>query len=80
MAKVIPGKGWHSVNRAMRGNGHTHSIEASRTNVKRSIKGTHVWVSKKYLQTYLSEFEYRYNRRKSPELMMEALLRSFPRA
>ena len=119
MAKVIPGRDWHSVNRAMlpnvkegstiykdeapvfkslpnlgyeheavnhpikewvRGDVHTNSIEAFWSNVKRSIKGTHVWVSKKHLQTYLSEFEYRYNLRKEPELMMDVLLKSFPRA
>jgi transposase len=119
MAKVIPGKDWHSVNRAMRdnvkegsmvytddapvfkslpnlgygheavnhkakewvrGDVHTNSIEAFWSNVKRSIKGTYVWVSKKHLQTYLCEFEYRYNLRREPERMMDALLQSFPRA
>jgi hypothetical protein len=64
----------------MRGNVHTNSIEDFWSNVKRSIRGTHVWVSKKHLQTYLCEFEYRYNLRKEPERMMDALLNSFPRA
>ena len=119
MTRVIPGRDWHSVNRAMRdnvkegsmiytdeapvfkslpnlgydheavnhsikewvrGDVHTNSIEGFWSNVKRSIKGTHIWVSKKHLQTYLREFEYRYNLRKEPELMMDALLRAFPRA
>jgi transposase len=119
MTKVIPGKDWSSVSRAMRdglkegttvytdeapafktlptlgyeheavnhskkewvrGNVHTNSIEAFWSNVKRSIKGIHVWVSKKHLQTYLCEFEYRYNSRKEPEVIMDALLRSFPQA
>ena len=62
----------------VRYNVHTNSIEAFWSNVKRSISGTHVWVSKKHLQTYLCEFEYRYNLRKEPELMMDALLKSFP--
>ena len=70
----------HSIKEWARGPVHTNNIEAFWSNVKRSIKGTYVWVSKKHLQTYLGEFEYRYNRRKSPQLMMDALLRAFPRA
>ena len=50
----------------MRGDVHTNSIEAFWFNVKRSIKMTHVWVSKKHLQTYLCEFEYLYNFWKGP--------------
>lgn len=63
-----------------RGDVHTNSIEGFWANVKRSIAGTHVWVSKKHLQTYLREFEYRHNLRKSPEKMMDALLQAFPKA
>lgn len=84
--KTLPTLGYqhaavnHSKKEWVRGNVHTNSIEAFWSNVKRSISGTHVWVSKKHLQTYLSEFEYRYNLRHSPELMMNVLLMSFPRA
>jgi transposase len=42
--------------------------------------GTYVWVSKKHLQTYLCEFEYRYNLRKRPDLMMDVLLQAFTKA
>ena len=119
MTRVIPGRDWHSVNRAMlpnvkagstvytdeapvfkslpnlgyeheavnhsikewvRGDVHTNSIEAFWSHLKRSISGTYVSVSKKHLQTYLREFEFRYNLRKHPHLMIEALLLSFPRA
>ena len=82
--KTLPGLGYeheavnHSKKEWVRGNVHTNSIEAFWSNVKRSIKGTHVWVSKKHLQTYLCEFEYRYNLRKEPERMMDALLKAFP--
>lgn len=64
----------------VRGSVHTNSIEAFWSNLKRSISGTYVSVSKKHLQTYLHEFEFRYNLRKHPHLMIEALLLSFPRA
>lgn len=74
----------YSVNHAKkewaRGRVHTNNIEAFWGNVKRSLKGTYVCVSKKHLQTYLHEFEYRYNLRKQPELMMDVLLQSFPKA
>jgi transposase len=70
----------HSKKEYVRGSVHTNSIEAFWSNVKRSISGTYVCVSKKHLQTYLREFEFRYNLRKHPHLMMEALLLSFPRA
>ena len=43
------------------------------------MSGTYVSVSKKWLQTYLWEFEYRQNLRKQPQLMLDALLQSFPR-
>lgn len=70
----------HSQFEWVRGDVHTNNIEAFWGNVKRSIKGTYVWVSKKHLQTYLHEFEYRYNLRKHPHLMMDALLQAFPKA
>jgi transposase len=70
----------HSKKEWARGDVHTNNIEAFWSNVKRSLKGTYVWVSKKHLQTYLCEFEYRYNLRKRPDLMMDVLLQAFPKA
>jgi hypothetical protein len=46
--------------------------------VKRGINGTYVSVSKKYLPTYLREFEYRHNLRHAPYLMFDCLLAAFP--
>jgi len=67
----------HSKKEYVRGAVHTNSIEAFWANLKRGIRGTHVWVSKKHLQKYLCEFEYRHNLRKHPELMMALLLKAF---
>ena len=61
----------------MRGDIHTNNIEAFWGCVKRSIKGTYVWVSKKYLQTYLHECEYRWNLRHEPQLMFAFLVSAF---
>ena len=69
----------HSQKQWTNGDYHTNSIEGFWANVKRGIEGTHIHVSKKWLQTYLWEFEFRHNYRKRPHHMMNALLRAFPR-
>lgn len=61
----------------VRGNIHTNSIEGFWSQIKRSIKGTHIHVSKKHMQKYLVEFEYRHNMRKTPSLMFTRLLQAF---
>jgi hypothetical protein len=58
---------------------HTNTIEAFWANLKRGIKGTYVHVSKKHLQSYLHEFEYRHNLRHAPYLMFDCLLAAFPK-
>lgn len=67
----------HSEKEYVRDDVHTNTIESFWANVKRGINGTYVWVSKKYLQTYLREFEYRHNLRKMSYLMVDCLLRGF---
>lgn len=42
---------------------HTNTIEGFWSMVKRTINGTHHWISKKHLQNYLSEMSFRYNTR-----------------
>jgi transposase len=69
----------HSKGEYVRGNVHTNTIESFWSHVKRSLSGTYVNVSKKWLQTYLWEFEYRQNLRREPHLMLELLLQAFPR-
>jgi len=69
----------HSAKEYVRGDVHTNNIEAFWANVKRGINGTYVWVSKKHLQTYLREFEYRHNLRQQPHLTFELLLQAFPK-
>jgi transposase len=69
----------HSVNEWVRGEVHTNNIEAFWSVVQRSIAGTYISVSKKHLQKYLWEFEYRQNLRRVPHLMFDLLLASFPK-
>ncbi len=47
--------------------------------LKRGINGTHIHVSGKHLPKYLGEFEYRWNMRAVPHLMLDRLLHSFTR-
>ena len=64
----------HSAGEYVRGNCHVNSVEGFWSRLKNSIRGTHVHVSRKHLWKYVKEFEYRYNRRQSQELMFGNLL------
>lgn len=66
----------HRYGEYVNGEAHTNTIEGFWSILKRSIRGTHVWVSKKHMSKYLGEFEYRYNMRHAPELMFTRLLKS----
>jgi len=67
----------HSNEQWVNGIHHTNSIEGFWSQIKRSIRGTHVHVSKQHMSKYLGEFEYRYNMRGNPEFMFSRLLLSF---
>jgi len=67
----------HSAAEWVSGKHHTNSLEGFWSMLKRSIRGTHVHVSAKYLAKYLGEFECRYNMRGNPMLMFDRLLAAF---
>jgi transposase len=67
----------HSAKEWVRDTCHVNSLEGFWSLLKRSILGTHVWVSEKHLDKYLGEFRYRYNMRKSGAFMFQRLLLSF---
>lgn len=67
----------HSEGEYVRGKTHTNSIEGFWAQLKRSIQGTHIHVSKQHLAKYLGEFEFRYNMRQTPWLMFDCLLQAF---
>lgn len=56
-----------------------NAIEGFWAQLKRGINGTHIHVSGKHLPKYLGEFEYRWNMRQVPHLMLDRLLYSFVR-
>jgi transposase len=61
----------------VRGEHHTNTIEGFWSQLKRSIRGTHVHVSAKHLWKYVAEFSYRRNTRISHEAMFRRLVISF---
>jgi transposase len=67
----------HSAKEYVRDEWHTNSIEGFWSMVKRTIAGTHIWVSPKWLHVYLGEIEYRWNLRKREGLMFPLLLAAF---
>lgn len=69
----------HSEKEYVRGDAHTNTIESFWAMLKRGINGTYIHVSKKHLQKYLWEFEYRHNLRHAPHLMFDLLLIVFAR-
>lgn len=62
-----------------RDNCHVQTIEGFWSQLKRGINGTHIHVSAKHLSKYLGEFEYRWNMRDQPHLMIDRLMVSFSR-
>ncbi|MGA8763211.1 MAG: IS1595 family transposase [Candidatus Sulfotelmatobacter sp.] len=76
----IPGAGYehkrinHSQKVYVMGDVHTNTIEGFWSLVKRGIGGVYHSVSAKYLQSYLNEYSFRYNRRDSGNLIFPAML------
>lgn len=64
----------HAQNLYVMGDAHTNSIEGFWSLVKRGIGGVYHSVSRKYLQSYLDEFAWRFNRRLAEEPMFVSLL------
>lgn len=58
----------------VRGDVHINHVEAFWSHVKRSIKGTHKVISRKYLQSYLDGFVWHYNNRHSDSERFSSLL------
>jgi transposase len=65
----------HSAKVYVRGNVHTNTIEGFWSLVKRGIGGVYHSVSQKYLQSYLDEYSFRYNRRDQGNLIFNAFLK-----
>ena len=67
----------HSADEWVNGEHHTNSIEGFWSIFKKSIRSTHIHISRKHLPKYLGEFEFRHNLRKDGELMFDRLMLAF---
>lgn len=74
----------HTVNHKrkefVRGDVHVNRMESFWAHIKRSIKGTHKIISKKYLPAYLDAFVFHYNNRGNDNLRFSLLLGTLLRA
>lgn len=59
----------------VRGAFDTNTIEGVWSQLKRTLKGTHIKVSKKHLQKYVDEVTFRYIHRDQQDIMFEEILR-----
>ncbi len=57
------------------GDVHTQTIEGFWSLTKNGIRGVYHSVSRKYLQTYLNEYGFRYNRRDQGNLIFTSILK-----
>jgi transposase-like protein len=64
----------HSEKVYAKGDVHTQTIESFWAMVKNGIRGTHHAVSKKWLQSYVDEYVWRYNHRHDAQSMFKSLL------
>ena len=65
----------HSADEWVKGDVHTNSVENIWSLLKRSIVGSYHQVSKKHLDAYLDELEWRFNNRENPYLFRDTLLK-----
>jgi transposase len=62
----------------VRGEVHTNTLEGFWSHFKNSVRGTHKSISRKHMQKYLREFEFRFNHRKSlSSEMFDRLIQAF---
>ena len=64
----------HAAKVYVQGDAHTNTIEGFWSLVKRGIGGVNHAVSEQYLQSYVNEYAFRYNRRDQEQPMFEAFL------
>jgi len=65
----------HSAEEWVRGEVHPNNIESAWSLFNRSIVGTFHKISRKHMNAYLNEFEWRFNNRTNPYLFRDTLLK-----
>jgi transposase-like protein len=65
----------HHAEEWVRGDVHTNTVEGVWSLFKRGIVGSYHQISAKHLQSYIDEFEWRFNGRDNPELFRDTMIR-----
>jgi transposase len=65
----------HDAEEYKRGEWHTNTVEGFWSQLKRTIKGTHIHCSPEYLQLYADEVAFRYMNRNRQDIMFELILK-----
>jgi transposase-like protein len=63
----------HKAHQYVDGDIHTNTVESAFSLLKRGIIGSWHRISAKHLQAYLDEMQFRFNRRKNPNLFLDTL-------
>jgi transposase len=66
----------HSIREFKKGKFHTNSVESAWALLRRTIYGTHVHVSPKYLQLYVDEVAFRLMNKDKQDTMFDTILRN----
>jgi transposase-like protein len=64
----------HSIRQFKKGQFHTNSVESAWAILRRTIYGTHIHVSPKYLQLYVDEVAFRLMNKNNQDVMFETIL------
>ena len=65
----------HGSDEYVRGDVHTNTVESAWSLFDRAVIGSYHQLSKKHLDAYLGEFEYRFNNRENPHLFRDTVVR-----
>ena len=65
----------HSIREFKKGIYHTNSVESAWALLRRTIYGTHVHVSQKYLQLYVDEVAFRLMNKDKQDTMFDTILK-----
>ncbi len=65
----------HNLNEWVVGDVHTNSVEGVWSLFKRSIMGSFHQISRKHMDRYLEELEWRFNNRDNPHIFRDTLRR-----
>jgi transposase-like protein len=65
----------HGSDEYVRGDIHTNTVESAWSLFDRAVIGSYHQLSKKHLDAYLGEFEFRFNNRDNPHLFRDTILR-----